>query len=103
MVTFRSRRRIQRRMAPRADTVRRQMRIALGLWPWPTKTPLNAVIHGCIDQGEYTVEKVFFESMPGFFVTGNLYRQRANRAVPGGARAARTLADARSGCGRTTR
>jgi dienelactone hydrolase len=42
----------------------------------PTKTPLNAVIHGKIDQGEYTIEKVYFESAPGFFVTGNLYRPK---------------------------
>jgi dienelactone hydrolase len=42
----------------------------------PTKTPLNAVLHGKIDQGEYTIEKVYFESAPGFFVTGNLYRPK---------------------------
>jgi dienelactone hydrolase len=42
----------------------------------PTKSPLNAVIHGKIDQGDYTVEKVYFESAPGFFVTGNLYRPK---------------------------
>jgi len=58
----------------RAERVRRQILVAEGLWPMPTKTPLNAVIHGRIDRGEYTVEKVYFESAPGFFVTGNLYR-----------------------------
>ncbi|MFA6543131.1 MAG: hypothetical protein WCS99_01815 [Limisphaerales bacterium] len=60
----------------RADFVRRQMKVALGLWPMPAKTPLNAVIHGRIEKDEYTVEKVYFESAPGFFVTGNLYRPR---------------------------
>src|SRR6266545_587920 len=60
----------------RAERVRRQILISQGLWPMPTKTPLNAVIHGKIDRGEYTVEKVFFESTPGFFVTGNLYRPK---------------------------
>jgi dienelactone hydrolase len=40
------------------------------------KTPLNPVIHGKIDRGEYTVERVYFESAPGFFVTGNLYRPK---------------------------
>lgn len=60
----------------RAERVRRQILISQGLWPMPTKTPLNAVIHGKIDRGEYTVEKVFFESSPGFFVTGNLYRPK---------------------------
>ena len=42
----------------------------------PTKTPLNAVIHGKVERDEYTVEKVYFESAPGFFVTGNLYRPK---------------------------
>ena len=60
----------------RAEFVRRQILVSQGLWPMPTKTPLNAVIHGKIDRGEYTVEKVFFESAPGFFVTGNLYRPK---------------------------
>jgi hypothetical protein len=64
--------------------VRRQILVAEGLWPMPTKTPLNAVIHGRIERPEYTVEKVFFESAPGFFVTGNLYRPKAAKGkVPG--------------------
>jgi len=61
---------------PRRDFVQRQLVISQGLWPMPTKTPLNAVIHGKIDQGDYTVEKVYFESAPDFFVTGNLYRPK---------------------------
>ncbi len=61
---------------PRQEFVRRQLLVSQGLWPMPTKTPLNAVIHGKIDQGEYTIEKVYFESAPGFFVTGNLYRPK---------------------------
>jgi len=61
---------------PRRDFVRRQLIISQGLWPMPTKSSLNAVIHGKIDQGDYTVEKVYFESAPGFYVTGNLYRPK---------------------------
>jgi len=60
----------------RAERVRRQILVSEGLWPMPTKTPLNAVIHGRSDRGEYTVEKVYFESAPKFFVTGNLYRPK---------------------------
>ncbi len=60
----------------RARRVRRQMLVSQGLWPMPTKTPLNAVIHGKIERDEYSVEKVYFESAPGFFVTGNLYRPK---------------------------
>ena len=62
--------------APRAAEVRTQVRVALGVLPEPTRTPLNAVVYGRIEQDGYTVEKVYFESMPGFFVTGNLYRPR---------------------------
>ena len=58
----------------RKQWVRRQILVSQGLWPMPTKTPLNAVIHGRIEQDGYSVEKVYFESVPGFFVTGNLYR-----------------------------
>src|SRR5260221_9712678 len=60
----------------RAEHVRRQILVSQGLWPMPRKTPLHAVLHGRIDRGDYTVEKVFFESVPGFFVTGNLYRPK---------------------------
>src|SRR5882724_2120117 len=61
----------------RAERVRRQILVSQGLWPMPTRAPLNPVIHGRVDCGEYSVEKVFFESAPGFFVTGNLYRPRS--------------------------
>lgn len=68
----------------RADRVRRQILISQGLWPMPTKTPLKPVIHGKIDRGEYTVEKVYFESWPGFYVTGNLYRpKKTSGKAPG--------------------
>ena len=60
----------------RSALVRRRILVSQGLWPMPAKTPLNAVIHGRVDCGEYTVEKVFFESAPGFVVTGNLYRPK---------------------------
>jgi dienelactone hydrolase len=50
--------------------------VALGLHPEPTRTPLNAVVHGRIEQDDYTVEKVYFESMPGFFFTGTLFRPK---------------------------
>lgn len=68
----------------RAEKVRRQIAVAEGIWPTPERTPLATVIHGRIDKGDYTVEKVYFESVPGFFVTGNLYRPKnATSKVPG--------------------
>lgn len=66
----------------RAERVRQQMLVALGLWPMPTKTPLNAVIHGRIELDDYIVEKVYFESAPGFFVTGSLFRPKSGGRHP---------------------
>ncbi len=60
----------------RAAQLRQQMRVALGLWPMPPRTPLNPVIYGKIDRDEYTIEKVFFSSYPGHYVSGLLYRPK---------------------------
>ena len=60
----------------RAEYVRRQVRVALGLWPMPDKTPLEPVIHGKVDRDDYTVEKVIVETHPGLFLTGSLYRPK---------------------------
>src|SRR5262249_27735279 len=61
----------------RAGRVREQLLVATGLWPLPEKTPLNPVIHGKIERDGYTIEKVYFASLPGHYVTGNLYRPMA--------------------------
>ena len=58
----------------RASALRRQIQVALGLWPMPEKMPLRPVIHGKIVRDGYTIEKVFFASAPGHYVSGNLYR-----------------------------
>lgn len=57
----------------RRDELRRQLREMLGLDPEPTRTPLTPQITGTIDQPEFTVEKLHFQSRPGLYVTGNLY------------------------------
>jgi len=41
--------------------------------PFPAKTPLNPKITGTIKKTGYRVEKIVYESMPGFYVTGCLY------------------------------
>lgn len=61
----------------RAEEVRRRILVACGLWPMPPRPAVNATIHGLVDRPEYTVERVFFESYPGFYVTGSLYRPKA--------------------------
>ena len=39
----------------------------------PERTPLNARVTGMLDRGDYTIEKIIFESQPRFYVTANLY------------------------------
>jgi cephalosporin-C deacetylase-like acetyl esterase len=58
-----------------------EMRDMLGLLPWPRRTSLNVRKTGIVDGGDYTVEKLAFESLPQFFVTGNLFvpKQRSGR------------------------
>jgi dienelactone hydrolase len=46
----------------------------LGLWPLPGRTPLEATVTGVLERGEYVVEKLHYQSRPGLYVTGNLYR-----------------------------
>lgn len=58
------------------ERYREQLLTALGLWPMPEAAPLKPVIHGRVDRGDYYVEKVYFESFPGHYVTGNIYRPK---------------------------
>ncbi len=58
----------------RRDHLRTQVLVATGLWPMPKRTALNAIIFGKIERDGFTVEKVYFESVPGHFVTGLLFR-----------------------------
>jgi hypothetical protein len=50
----------------------------LDLAPLPDRTSLNAVIESKRIKDGYSVENVYFESIPGFYVCGNLYRPLDN-------------------------
>ncbi len=58
----------------RADNIRKNILIGAELDRMAKKTALNPIITSKRSHDGYTVENVAFESMPGFFVTGNLYR-----------------------------
>lgn len=58
----------------RAEEVRQQLRVSLGLWPMPKLEPVRPSLYGKMTLDGYTIEKVTFESLPGLYVTGNLYR-----------------------------
>ena len=48
----------------------------------PEKTPLQPSIFGEVRRADYSVSKVYFESLPGFFATGNLYRPSGEGPFP---------------------
>jgi len=66
----------------RSRAIREQILVSAGLWPIPEKTPLQARVFGKIDRDGYSVEKVCFQSYPGFYVGGNLYRPLGQGAGP---------------------
>jgi hypothetical protein len=62
--------------------LRKQILSAAGLMPLFPKSDLHAQIFGRITHPDYTVEKVLLETLPGFYLGGNLYRPV--KAAPAG-------------------
>ena len=58
----------------RAAHLRKQIQFAAGLLPMPEKQPIHAEVFGHLERKGYSVEKVLLETMPGFYLGGNLYR-----------------------------
>src|SRR5438876_7156342 len=57
----------------RREKYREQLLEMLGLWPFPQKTELNPVVAGKVEADSFAVEKLHFQSLPGLYVTANLY------------------------------
>ena len=60
----------------RKDQIKRRILISQGLWPEPTKSDLQAVVHGRVEFDDFSVERVYFQSIPGHYVTGSLFRPK---------------------------
>lgn len=58
----------------RAAEIRTRALASCGLLPMPEKTPLDAKIFGRVEREGYSVEEVVLQTMPGFYLVGNLYR-----------------------------
>lgn len=56
----------------RRDAVLR-IRRSIGLDPWPERNPLRSRVVGTVDKNDYRIEKVIFESQPGFLVNALIY------------------------------
>ena len=57
----------------RREEIRRQILVAAGLWPEFERPPIKAVVTGQLERDGYTLKKVYLETWPGFYLTGDLY------------------------------
>lgn len=69
----------------RAKSIREQVLVSCGLWPLPEKAPLKPVVFDRVERDGYSIEKVYIQTYPGFYLAGNLYRPlgKGNGPFPG--------------------
>lgn len=67
----------------RKRRLREQILSAAGLLPAPEKGPLRAEVFGRIEHESYSTEKVLLETLPGYYLGGNLYRPSQPGKRPG--------------------
>ena len=58
----------------RSEEIKKQILVGMDLETMPAKPTSKPVIWGKTEMDGYTIEKVYFESIPGIYVTGNLYK-----------------------------
>ena len=63
----------------RKAELKKQILVSAGLDPMPPRTPLHPKIFGRIEGEGYTIDKVWLETMPGFYLAGNLYRPKGKQ------------------------
>ncbi|QRR03746.1 alpha/beta hydrolase family protein [Dyadobacter sandarakinus] len=64
----------------RAAEIRKQIREGMGLTRLPPRPTSKPTIHSKHEMDGYSIESVVFESLPGIYVTGNLYRPLKKQA-----------------------
>lgn len=68
----------------RAKAIKSHLLKGAGMEKFPKKTPLNPILGDVREYEGYTVQNIAFESMPGVYVTGSLYRPRGKSGkLPG--------------------
>ncbi len=56
---------------------------AAGMWPLPTRKPPAVIRHSRREYGDYSVENIALATLPGLYLTGNLYRPLSpSKAMP---------------------
>ena len=65
------------KLKTKADWLERQSMVQKKLLeivgPFPDKTPLNVQVTGVLKKDGFSIEKIIYESIPGYYVTGALY------------------------------
>ena len=56
------------------DGLRKLVSRSVGLEPLPERSPLQLKSVGILERGDYTLEKITFESRPGYLVPAHVYR-----------------------------
>jgi len=64
----------------RREEIRRQILLAAGLYPEFERPPLKPDVFGKVDADDYSIERVSLETLPGFYLTGSLYRPKGKTA-----------------------
>ncbi len=63
----------------RRAQLKKQVQAAAGLLPMPRRGRVKATVFGKLERDGYSIEKVFVETLPGYYLGGNLYRPRGKR------------------------
>ncbi len=58
----------------RAAAVRERLLVTSGLWPMLPRTELHPRVVGTLQRDGYAIDRVVLETLPGFLLSGNLYR-----------------------------
>ncbi|HUU29989.1 MAG TPA: hypothetical protein VM123_19465 [archaeon] len=58
------------------ERLHREFMFMIGLEPLPPRTPLQATVVRTVDCEGYTIEVLHYQSLPGFYVTANLYKPK---------------------------
>ena len=74
----------RRQWEPRKRHLRSQILSAAGLLPMPVKSPLHPKIVRRLDYSDYSIEVLLLETLPGYYLAGNLYwPTRSKLPAPG--------------------
>jgi dienelactone hydrolase len=66
----------------RREEIRQQILVAAGLWPEFERPLVKAVVTGQLERDGYTLKKVYLETWPGFYLTGDLYLPKKPGPLP---------------------